>query len=36
MQRIMIIGLGGAGKSTLAKILGQRLSIPVINLDALY
>jgi adenylate kinase family enzyme len=36
MQRIIIIGSGGAGKSTLAKILGQRLSIPVIHLDALY
>ena len=35
MQRIMIIGSGGAGKSTLARQLGQ-LGIPVIHLDTLY
>ena len=36
MQRIMIIGSGGAGKSTLARKLGQHLGIPVIHLDTLY
>ncbi len=33
MQRIAIIGRGGAGKSTLARVLGERLGLPVIHLD---
>ena len=33
-QRIMIIGCGGAGKSTLARRLGEILALPVIHLDA--
>jgi adenylate kinase family enzyme len=36
MKRILIIGSGGAGKSTLAKQLGDRLQIDVVHLDALY
>ncbi len=36
MQRIIIIGSGGAGKSTLARQLGADLSIPVHHLDQLY
>lgn len=36
MQKIAIIGSGGAGKSTLARQLGTMLSIPVYHLDALY
>lgn len=36
MQRIAIIGCCGAGKSTLAKQLGSKLSLPVIHLDAYY
>ncbi len=32
-RRIMIIGSGGAGKSTLARQLGERLGLPVIHLD---
>lgn len=36
MQRILIIGSGGAGKTTLAQELGKKLGIPVIHLDALF
>ncbi|MBU9723214.1 MULTISPECIES: DNA topology modulation protein [Bacillaceae] len=36
MKRIAIIGSGGAGKSTLAKQIGQHLGIEVVHLDALY
>lgn len=35
MNRIMLIGPGGAGKSTLARELGDRLGIEVHHLDAL-
>lgn len=36
MKRIMIIGSGGAGKSTLARQLGEALQLPVHHLDAYY
>ena len=36
MERIMIIGCGGAGKSTLARQLGEKLKLPVIHLDKLF
>ncbi len=36
MERIIIIGCGGAGKSTLAWQLGERLQIPVVHLDKLF
>lgn len=36
LQRILVIGSGGAGKSTLARRLGERLVLPVIHLDACY
>lgn len=36
MQRIIIIGCGGAGKSTLARQLGEKLNIPVVHLDKLW
>lgn len=35
MDRIMLIGPGGAGKSTLARELGERLGTTVLHLDAL-
>lgn len=36
MQRIAVIGSGGAGKSVFAQRLGQLCDIDVIHLDALY
>lgn len=36
MERIMIIGCGGAGKSTLARQLGEKLNIPVVHLDQIW
>ncbi|MBX7174118.1 MAG: DNA topology modulation protein [Pyrinomonadaceae bacterium] len=36
MKRIVIIGSGGAGKSTLAKKLSEILQIEVLHLDKLY
>ena len=36
MERILIIGCGGAGKSTLAQQLGKKLNLPVVHLDKLF
>lgn len=36
MNKIVIIGSGGAGKSTLARQLGGLLQIPVYHLDTLH
>ena len=36
MQRILIIGCGGAGKSTLARKLGEKTGLPVVHLDKLF
>ena len=36
MKRIIVIGSGGAGKSTFARRLGEILHLPVIHLDSLY
>jgi adenylate kinase family enzyme len=36
MHRIVVVGPGGAGKSVLAREMGERLRLPVIHLDAHY
>lgn len=36
MKRIMILGCGGAGKSTLARKMGEKTGIPVVHLDKLF
>jgi len=36
MERVMIIGSCGAGKSTLAKKLAEKTGLPLIHLDRLY
>jgi adenylate kinase family enzyme len=36
VNRIAVIGAGGAGKTHLARTLGQLLDLPVIHLDAHY
>ena len=36
MQRILVIGAPGTGKSTLARAMGARLDLPVIHLDQHY
>ena len=36
MERMMIIGCGGAGKSTLARQLGEKTGLPVVHLDRLF
>ncbi len=35
-HRVLIVGCGGAGKSTLAVEMGKRFNLPVIHLDKLY
>lgn len=35
-ERILLIGCGGCGKSTLAQRLGERLELPVVHLDQLF
>ncbi len=36
MQRVLVIGSPGAGKSTFARALANRIALPLIHLDAEY
>jgi adenylate kinase family enzyme len=36
VNRIAVVGAGGAGKSRLSRALGQTLDLPVVHLDAHY
>jgi len=36
MKKIMLIGSGGSGKSTLSKKIGEILNVPVYHLDQIF
>jgi adenylate kinase family enzyme len=36
MERVAIVGPGGAGKSTFARALGERTGLPVFHLDQIF
>ena len=36
MRKVLVIGSGGAGKSTFASKLSKRTGLPLIHLDSLY
>ncbi len=35
-RKILIVGCGGAGKSTFARAMGERFALPVVHLDKLW
>ena len=35
-RRVLVIGSGGAGKSTVARAIAERLRLPLVHLDTLY
>lgn len=36
MERILVLGCPGSGKSTLSNLLGEKLNLPVVHLDQLW
>ena len=36
MERVMIIGSGGSGKTTLARQLGEKTGLPVVHFDQIF
>lgn len=36
MERILIVGAGGSGKTTFARALSGKTGLPVVHLDAIY
>lgn len=36
MRKVLVIGSGGSGKSTLSKLMGEKLGIEVFHLDKFY
>lgn len=36
MKKVIVIGSGGAGKSTFSRQLGEKLGLPVVHLDQLF
>jgi adenylate kinase family enzyme len=36
LKRVLVIGTGGSGKTTVARHLAERTGLPLIHLDALY
>ena len=35
-HKVLIVGCGGAGKSTLARAMGERFGLPIVHLDRLW
>ena len=36
MERILVIGCAGVGKTTLSRQLGQKLDLPLVHLDSIF